>query len=67
MDAWRVIVKPPGMRLTIARHTSVASGELLKSSLLPLPPLSLPLSLPLLPLPLPPPLSPLPLTLPNAP
>ena len=66
MDAWRVIVKPPGMRLTIARHTSVASGELLKSSLLPLPPLSLPpLSLPLPPLSLP--LSPLPLTLPNAP
>lgn len=62
MDAWRVIVKPPGMRLTIARHTSVASEELLKSSLLPL---SLPL--PLLLLPLPPPLSPLPLTLPNAP
>lgn len=56
MDAWRVIVKPPGMRLTIARHTSVTPGELLKSSLLPLPPLSLPL----------PPL-PLPLTLPNAP
>lgn len=61
MDAWRVIVKPPGMRLTIARHTSVASGELLKSSLLPLPPLSLPLP----PLSLPP--LPLPLTLPNAP
>ena len=58
MDAWRVIVKPPGMRLTIARHTSVASGELLKSSLLPL-------SLPLPPLSLP--LPPLPLTLPNAP
>lgn len=64
MDAWRVIVKPPGMRLTIARHTFVASGELLKSSLLPLPPLPLPL-LPLPPLSLP--LPPLPLTLPNAP
>ena len=58
MDAWRVIVKPPGMRLTIARHTSVTPGELLKSSLLPL-------SLPLPPLSLP--LPPLPLTLPNAP